>query len=252
MAKQLAVEIFLMLFIGLVLGLFGPFGTFAIPATPRILYWFGFVLIGYVIFRPMTVLGRWMSDAMNIHGIIGSALALVIAAAPMTVLVAFALSGFRLARALAWQGIGELYFDVWLIGFLINGFFMLTFRQNRAESDAIPVSLPHDLTGSTKPPFAERLSPSFGPLLALNSEDHYVRAFSPSGSELILIRLRDAIAELGDVDGMQVHRSWWVARDAAAKITRKGRTAAIILTNEQIVPVARENVVRLKAAGWMR
>ena len=71
--------------------------------------------------------------------------------------------------------------------------------------------------GLQKTLFLDRMPPRVGrELLALQMEDHYVRAHTEHGSALILMSLKEAIAELGDAEGMQVHRSWWVARGAVA------------------------------------
>lgn len=45
-------------------------------------------------------------------------------------------------------------------------------------------------------------------------EDRYLRIHTDGGSDLILMRLRDAVGELAGADGLQVHRSFWVARAA--------------------------------------
>ena len=82
-------------------------------------------------------------------------------------------------------------------------------------------------------------------------EDHYVRAHTRRGSDLILIPLKDAIAELGEVEGMQVHRSWWVARAAVAAPVANGRNLFLRLTNDMQVPVSRASVAKLKLAGWI-
>jgi DNA-binding LytR/AlgR family response regulator len=82
-------------------------------------------------------------------------------------------------------------------------------------------------------------------------EDHYVRAHGPGTSALILLRMRDAEAELAGVDGRRVHRSWWVARASVEKVLRDGRGYKLRLTNGLEAPVARDRVAALKAAGWI-
>ena len=52
-------------------------------------------------------------------------------------------------------------------------------------------------------------------LYAIESEDHYLRVHTSAGQELILMRLADAVRELAGVEGLQTHRSWWVARCSA-------------------------------------
>ena len=61
-------------------------------------------------------------------------------------------------------------------------------------------------------------------------EDHYVRAHTMLGSDLVLLRLRDAIAELDGIEGAQVHRSWWVARDVVEGVEREGRKLRLLLS----------------------
>ena len=51
------------------------------------------------------------------------------------------------------------------------------------------------------------------------------------GSDLILTPLKEAIAELGDTDGLQVHRSWWVARRAVVEPVTSGRNLSLRLSN---------------------
>jgi DNA-binding LytR/AlgR family response regulator len=88
-------------------------------------------------------------------------------------------------------------------------------------------------------------------LIALEMEDHYVRAHTMLGSDLILMRMRDAIAELAGVPGMQVHRSWWVAQAAVAAVERDGRNVRLELANGLRAPVSRERVAALREAGWI-
>jgi len=90
-----------------------------------------------------------------------------------------------------------------------------------------------------------------GTLLALESEDHYLRVHTDQGSELILMRLRDAMAQLVEVPGLQVHRSFWVARAAVAQTQRRGNGWQLILRNGSKVPVSRTYGTALREAGWL-
>jgi DNA-binding LytR/AlgR family response regulator len=97
-----------------------------------------------------------------------------------------------------------------------------------------------------RPRLFNRLPLSFGErLYCLSSEDHYVRAHGEHGSVLLLMRMKDAIAELDGLHGLRVHRSWWVARDAVERVERNGRMR-IVLANGMSAPVARscEGAVR--------
>jgi hypothetical protein len=256
--KRLAIEFFLVLVTGLVLGLIGPFGTFAMETAPRLAYWMTFGFVGYAVFRPLIIIADWLSELTGIPVIISVGLALLIAAMPVTVLIAGLMRGFDIGAILRWDGIGLLYFQVWLIGFLTNGLFRLIFRNVRQPAEtARPIpSTPASVepTPTLAAPegtrFADRLPVGFGPLIALRGEDHYVRAFAADRETMVLIRLRDAIAELGD-SGTQVHRSWWVARDGVDGITGGGRDMMLQLTNGKEAPVSRDHAARLKAMGWI-
>ena len=88
-------------------------------------------------------------------------------------------------------------------------------------------------------------------VLALQAEDHYVRVHTAKGSTLLLMRMADAIAELDGQAGMQVHRSWWVARAAVSGAAPTGRRASLILVNGLAVPVARAAMPRARALGLL-
>jgi hypothetical protein len=87
-------------------------------------------------------------------------------------------------------------------------------------------------------------------VLALQMEDHYVRLHRPNGSELILMPLGRAIDGV-KVEGLQTHRSWWVARHAVDSVEGTPRSMRLRLSNGVVAPVARSAVIHLKAAGWI-
>lgn len=65
------------------------------------------------------------------------------------------------------------------------------------------------------------------------------------------MRMRDAIERLEGADGLRIHRSWWVAKNAVVSVRRDGRTAIITLTGNHEAPVARDMMPQLRAAGWL-
>jgi LytTr DNA-binding domain len=257
MLQRLAIEILIVLAIGLVLGLFGPFGTYEMPAGLRIGYWMLFGLGGYAIFRPMVVVGRWLSEALNISPLIGIGLAQLVAAAPTTLLIGWLMSGFDVMAVLRSERLGALYAQVWLIGFIVNMLVSTIFARARSSIiDPSPVTEPK-LAPEARPnapspiPLLDRLPPGFGVPLAIKSEDHYVRIYARERDTLILLRLRDAIAELGSTQGLQVHRSWWVARDSIVSTARDGRNLTLNLANGITVPVSRDGAALLKTNAWL-
>ena len=64
------------------------------------------------------------------------------------------------------------------------------------------------------------------------------------------MRLADAVAELEGLEGAQVHRSWWVARDAVVGVTRGDGRATLTLKGGVTAPVSRRYAPALRKAGW--
>lgn len=112
---------------------------------------------------------------------------------------------------------------------------------------ARPVVVPE--AGSPK--LLQRVKHSIrGELLSLQAQDHYVEVTTTRGQELVLIRLADAIDELGGLDGMQVHRSWWVNKSAIDEVIRNGHKMDLRLRDARIVPVGRSRQKDVMA--WYR
>lgn len=87
--------------------------------------------------------------------------------------------------------------------------------------------------------FLKRLPNALGrDLICLVMEDHYVRVYTEKGEHLLLMRLQDAMNELGDYDGFQTHRSWWVSASAIVNAGKEGRKNFLILRNDLKVPVS--------------
>jgi len=87
---------------------------------------------------------------------------------------------------------------------------------------------------------------------AIIAEDHYLRLLLADGrTPLILYRFGDALAELGGVDGLQVHRGAWVAASAVAGAVRDGRRVSLRLVGGASVPVSERFVAAVRARGWL-
>lgn len=256
MARRIAIELFLMLAVGLLLGLIGPFGTFDIPVGLRTCIWILLILSGYPIFRSLGTVARWLSAQTAVPWPVALAIALAIGAIPMALIVAALFMRLDPLTALRSPQFLMLYGEVWLLGLVIHGAMQMLLSRDAGartlSSAAGPGPAPEPTADSA--PMADSapenplaLPPGFGPLLALKGEDHYVRAIAQGRDHLLLMRLRDAIAALPAAQGVHVHRSWWVAQCALHSLERDGRSAALTLSNGQIVPVARDKVSHIAA-----
>src|SRR6185437_6568612 len=117
-------------------------------------------------------------------------------------------------------------------------------RPVRAQVAAAPAG------ADELPPLVRRLPPALGrDILALEAEDHYVRVHTAVGSTLVHSRLADAIAGLGGVPGLRVHRSWWVARQAVRAARVERRRLSLLLVNGLPVPVSRQAAPMVRRDG---
>jgi DNA-binding LytR/AlgR family response regulator len=149
----------------------------------------------------------------------------------------------------AW-GLVEVYLTVTIVIGLVAYPFSLLAAARRAAEAPPPVSISQP--AEEVPLFLRRIPPRLGiDVLSLAAEDHYIRVTTALGSDLILCRLSDAIAELGPAGGQRVHRSYWVAQGAVASVERKDGKTVLLLTNGETVPVSQSYLPSLKAAGWL-
>lgn len=119
-------------------------------------------------------------------------------------------------------------------------------------SRARPVQTHAARAGTPAARFPARLPPRLrgSVIRAVQAEDHYLRIHTDRGSDLILMRLTDALDELEGLEGAQTHRSWWVARSAVRSVSRGNGRATLTLDGDVVVPVSRRFAKALRDAGW--
>ncbi len=240
--RRLAIDVLLLAAIGVVLGLIGPFGSDALPPVRRVLFWITFLLAGYAIFRPISVVAGWLEEETGSPPWLAVVLTTIVASLPLAALIAFALGGMRVTDFWFGNRFLLLYAQVAAVGVAIHLLMRFLFRSRPAV--AFHAEEPQIGEGERRPaptgdsPFLRRLPPSIGrDLMCLEMQDHYVRAQTRLGSAMILMRFSDAVSELGAA-GMQVHRSWWVADAAVVSLERDGRRTLVRLVNGVSVPVS--------------
>lgn len=253
--RQLAAELAVMAAAGLVAALAGPFGTFVLPFGVRLLDWFVFAFGGYCFFRPVIAGAGALAAQGGVPRRAALAIAVALAALPTTLLVAWAMTGMAWRR-LTLGDLAGLYPKVLLLGGVVTAI-QVALRDRRAppsERATEPRPAPEPVPPATprEPALLAQLPPHLGrDLLYLGNEDHYVRAYTRAGDTLLLMRMRDAVADLEPLDGARVHRSWWVARAAVAEVLRRDRALVLRLIDGREVPVARAMAPELRARGWL-
>lgn len=234
-----------------VLAILGPFGTFSdFSFAGRLAYWGGLIFCGALAFEAAIRLAFRLPGLTGRHWSAAVAAAVLATAAVQTAAVWGVEQAARPPLAIS---IIELYVYVLLVTALVSAAPLWAELRARGLLDPPPAATPSpSLSG--RPPFLDRIPPHLtGDLLALEMEDHYLRVHTESGSDLILMRLRDAVAELAGADGVQAHRSFWVAAAAVSDVERTpdGR-ATLVLRNGLRVPVSRSRLAAVRDAGWLR
>ncbi len=99
-------------------------------------------------------------------------------------------------------------------------------------------------------PFLNRLQPDLGQsIIRVSSQNHYVEVTTDAGSDMILMRFSDAIDELQGFDGIRVHRSHWVSRDAVKSTEKSNGKLVLKLKDGSTVPVSRSYREAAQGAG---
>lgn len=220
------------------------FGMINTPLWMRLLYWVPLMLAGAVI-------GHFASAALLRQPRIGDSRVALWAAVTTAVTIP--------ATVVVWAVTGWMFHGGPTLGSL--PYFIGAVLPVSAVMTALmmAVNMPGAAThapAANAPPapvrFVERLPAKImgGVIYAVEAEDHYLRVRTSKGDDLILMRLADAMAELDGIEGAQVHRSWWVAKDGVAEVKRADGRVTLLLKDGAEAPVSRPNVKALREAGW--
>lgn len=229
---------------GVLLGVIGPFGSFFNDVLiVRIAYWAGVFLICGLTFglAIRTLAPRARRARVPVW----------VWAPAMVLTLGLPLAGITRTIAVAiWPGIREAVSPVdWYGQTVLVSLIYGALHAALVRGLASPAA-PRAKAGT--PHILRHLPPRLGSdLLCLSMEDHYVRLHTGRGSVLVLMSLNQALGELGDLDGLQVHRSWWVARRAVDEVVEDGRNLRLRLKGGIEAPVSRASVARLRSAGWL-
>lgn len=148
-----------------------------------------------------------------------------------------------LPRLLANTLPGILY---WLIVVSIMDRFYGTGRVARPVAPAAPASSSAGVEATLR----ARLPASIdGEIVALKAEDHYLRVYTDKGNTLVHHRFSDAVHDLRHLDGLQVHRSYWVRRSAIEKRYTERHSQFVRLRTGLKVPVSRSYARLLVSSG---
>ncbi|MBT9472858.1 MAG: LytTR family transcriptional regulator DNA-binding domain-containing protein [Phenylobacterium sp.] len=230
--------------VGAFLAISGAFNTGDMSLPGRLAYWIGLLSLGTVWGRVVAryTFGLNPDDSHLWLRVLACS---VLIAGPFTTVVWFLDTAFGTTH-MGMRASLSLFLVVTLISIVMTTINVLI-ERGRARTIIVEAQAP------APPRFLERLPLKLrgAEVWAVESEDHYLRLHTSKGQDLILMRLADAVAELEGIEGAQVHRSWWVARDAIADAKRGDGRATLTLKDGSEVPVSRTYAKVLRDRNWI-
>ena len=153
---------------------------------------------------------------------------------------------------------------IWI---MVNLFFdrflgLPRYRYALPAGGLIPPSLPetgsaagqslNEVAGNLEPGFLKRVDKpvDLGQVLAIKAEQHYIKVYTEDRQHMVLYRFSDAMNELPEDLGLQVHRSWWIRTSALTRLRQGGRKMFAELVTGDTIPISGPNqaLVRKMAA----
>lgn len=229
---------------GVVLALTGAFGMVNAPLWLRLIYWVPIMLAGGVWGEACSRLIHRRIDMDEQPWLTVAALTAAITG-PVSLLVWF-------VTGLVFEGA---VYSLAILPLMLGPVLIVTASVSAINvflGRATPVQTHAGAAASTPARLPQRLPARLrgAAIRAVQAEDHYLRVHTDRGSDLILMRLSDALDELEGLEGAQTHRSWWVAKDAVRGVARGDGRATLTLEDGLAVPVSRRYARALRDAGW--
>jgi len=240
--RRIAIELLLLVAIGLLMAVLGPYRSLDLPPLRRTIYWLLAIIDGGAI-------GILIDFAIRkrIRGFWRAVLGVAILMTPPVTLFVWTLNAGMLGQKVGPGGLSTLGWQVFVIALLVMAVRALLWRRAIETRTVVMPPLPE-----AERAFRMRLSAKRrgARLIAIEAEDHYVRIHTDQGSELLTMRFSDALMELGQVHGHQLHRSWWAAGDAIEEVRWQRGSGEARLAGGLTAPVSRSFAASLRDAGW--
>ncbi|MCW0981404.1 LytTR family transcriptional regulator [Agrobacterium sp. BT-220-3] len=228
----------------------GPYGTGQkMTFWPRAAYWTLLLGTGWIITTVFSAfanaaLTRTLSSSLA-RAMVGA----IVAALPIGAMITLANYLF-LEQSVDIASIGEdaqaalpLCLIFCFLGYLTAG------TANTADATQVTgaetASLPSE---KERPAILDRLGPERrGNLLRLSVRDHYTEVVTTRGRQLVLLRFADAMNEIGQTQGLQVHRSHWIADADVVSLRKQAGRLHVMTRDGSEIPVSRSHSAAVQA-----
>lgn len=212
----------------------GPFGTdLSMPVAVRFFYWLCVQFAGWSTAIVLSVLADAFLEPVMKHAFARMMAGAIIAAQPIGLWIA----------CIDWSFSGrtptiDAILTNAVIALPLSALFcILAYMTLRRDLETVPRNVREI---PPPPPLLTRLKPdNRGAILHLSAEDHYTRIITSRGQELILLRFSDAVKEVGDTSGLQIHRSHWIADRHVAELRRTNGSLSLLTRDGTLLPISR-------------
>lgn len=236
--------------LGVVFAWLGVYGTLEMDFPIRVAYWVGLMGLGFAASAfAMPLVFDVLLKASH------PAIQIAVTSALISIPITAGLLGIEVVlddqRPLRlWP---QLYLYVFVISAIMTAGAWVLDRLNDHQAAASQAAAPTGSAANSPAPFADRLPVKLrsADIYAVSAEDHYLRVHTSAGQELILMRLADAIRELRGLEGLQTHRSWWVARQGLADVVKGDGKLSLKIKSGAEAPVSRTYLKDVRDAGWL-
>ena len=211
-----------------VLTVLGPFSTSELPVASRATYWALSIGCGWALILGLILIARRMSFFADRPPIARPLAALALAFVPIVFIAMQVDNWFRpdTGKAPIWA----MLVNVGTVFAVVSSILIARIKPRLIPPAPLPA----------RNAFLDRLPPQLGTaLISLTAQDHYVEVTTAKGRDLIHMRLSDAIEELADYPGQQIHRSHWISGHAFMGTSRENGTLMAHLADGRTLPVSR-------------
>lgn len=228
-----------------VTALAGPFHSLERLSFPaRLIYWGVTAVASTVLMTFLTILTHRIAGQKKIHWLPASLIAGAIGTLPVMALIYVAnrLSTLSDGASGFWAMFPYVVVPVMLINVLVSA--ILADKDSGPLHDtAQPATQDLDAPGAAveQPSLLySKLPVTLGrEVVSIQAKDHYIDVTTAKGNALVLMRLSDAEQDLAALDGLRVHRSWWVSLPHVERIEKGVSGPELRMRVGPAVPVSR-------------
>jgi len=220
-----------------ILGIAGPFDSFSTMSfAERTLYW-GLTVIGSF------AVGLFVSmlTTVTIEGV-GLSAPLALLMGSLTAALPIAAYNGLIQTIFFASAFPAEFVEVLPYALAISVIVAFTYRYARGDKPE-PLAVAPDSTGTpVHSAVLAKLPQRVGKdVVSVQAQDHYVKVTTPLGSALLLMKLGQVERDLAALDGLRVHRSWWVRKCHVQRVIRTDGKLLLEMSGGASIPVGRKH-----------